>query len=122
MVENRVASRDDQANRGQRDLAIRAVRFEQHRVHMPLEMIHPDERFAERHREHFAVGDANEERANQARAARDGNRIHITQLNARLPDRLAHHRHDLPQVLARGEFRHHAAIFSVDIDLRRDHA
>ena len=36
--------------------------------------------------------------------------------------RFAHHRHDLAQMLARGQFRHHAAIFAVNLDLRRHHA
>ena len=58
-------------------LASRGVRFEKHRVNVAFEMIHRDQRLSERHRQNFAVGDADQQRADQARPVRYGDRIHI---------------------------------------------
>ena len=58
MINHGVAAGDDQANGGQLRLAARGVRFEKYGMDVAFEVIHGDQRFAERHRENFAVGDA----------------------------------------------------------------
>ena len=98
------------------------VRLQKHRVDMALEMIDADQRLFQRHGERFAVGDADQKRADQARAARDGNGVESRQSDLRSLKSFAHNRHDLPQMLARGKLRNHAAIFAVNINLRRNDA
>ena len=122
MIKNRVPAGNDQADGGQLRFAPGDMRLQKHGVNVAFEMIHADQRFAERLRQHFAVGHADQQRADQARAVRHRHRVHVAQRNVRLLDRFAHHRNDLPQMLARGELRHHAAVLAVNVGLRRDHA
>ena len=89
---------------------------------MAFQMIHADQRLSERERENLAVRHSNKQRPNQSRSVRHGHGVHILQRNVRLLDCFANDRNDLPQMLARGELRHHAAVLAVNLRLRRDHA
>ncbi len=91
-------------------------------MHVPLKMIDGHERLAQRLRQCFSVRNSNKQRPHQPRPLRHANRVHVGKLHSRLRERFAHHRHDLAQVFARGQLRHHAAIFPVNINLRSDHA
>ena len=46
--------------------------------------------------------------------------LYVFQLQTGLRKRFAHYGHDLPQMLARSQLRNHAAVFAMDVDLRRD--
>jgi len=120
VVENRVTAGNDQAHGRELRLASGCASLEKHRVDVAFEMIYRDERLAERERENLAVRHANEQRADQSGPLSHCNRVHIAERDVRLLDGLAHDGNDLPQVLARGEFGHHAAVFSVNIVLRSD--
>ena len=98
------------------------MRFEKNSVDVAFEVIHGDQRLAQRLRQHFAVRDADQQRAHQPRTARHRDRVQILQRDSGLLQRFAHHRNDLTQVFARGQLRHHAAIFPVNRDLRCDDA
>src|SRR4029077_996451 len=111
---------NDQADGGRFRVASGRVGFEEHSVNVALEVVHGDERFAERQGQHFAVGDADEERADQAWALRDGDRVEVGERDLRLFECFAYYRHDLAEVLAGGEFWDHAAVLAVDADLRGD--
>ena len=115
-------ARNNQTYRRQFRLAPRLVRFQKNRMNVPFKMIHRHEWFPQRLRQRFSVCNSNEQRADQSRPLCHANRIHVRERQSRPRQGLAHHRHDLPQMLARSQLRHHAAIFPVNIDLRRNHA
>ena len=89
---------------------------------MSFQMIHRHQRLPQRLRQRFTIRNSNQQRAHQPRPLRHANRIHVRKLYSRLRYGLAHHRHDLPQMLARCQLRHHTAVFPVYINLRRHHA
>ena len=98
------------------------MRLQKYGVDVSFQVIHADQRLTERLRQHLAVRDSHQQRADQPRPVRDGHRVQIAQLHMRLLDRFADHGNDLPQMLARGQLRHHAAVLAVNLGLRRDHA
>ncbi len=68
-------------------------------------MIYGDERLAHFLGQDFAVGEADQERSDQARALGDADGIDVGERETGLQERLAHDGNDLAQVLARSEFR-----------------
>src|SRR5271156_3644530 len=98
------------------------MRFQKNSVHVTLKMIYANQWLAPRLRQLFAVGDAHKQRAYQPRTARNRNRVQILERDSGLFERFAHHWNDLAQVLARGQLRYHAAIFTVKRNLRCDDA
>ena len=121
-VKDRVPAGNNQAHCRQSRRAPGFMRLQENRVHVPFEMIHRNEWLTQRLRQRFSVRNSHQQCAHEARALRHANRIHIGKFHSGLSKRFAHHRHDLPQMFARSQLRHHAAIFSVNVDLRRDHA
>ena len=75
-------------------------------------MIHRHKRLSQRFRQRFSVRDAHQQRSDKPRPLRHADRIHVTKLHPRPRQRFSHDRNDLPQMFARGQLRHHAAIFS----------
>ena len=121
-IEHGVAARDNQANcREVRDLS-GLVRFEEDSMDVTLKMIHRNERLIERMCESLAIGNADEERANEAGTLRNANRVKIGEGQPRLEKSLPDDGHDLAEVFARGKFGHDAAVFAVNINLRGDDA
>ena len=57
-IEQRVSARDNQAQRGKFGSTPRCLGFQQHRVDMPFQVIHCDERLSKRLRQHFAIRQA----------------------------------------------------------------
>jgi hypothetical protein len=98
------------------------VPFEKNRVDVAFEMVHAHQRLAEGLRESFSVSDSNEEGADESGAVSDADGVQIAQLHSCLDQGFPHDRNDLPQVLARGQFRDYAAVLPVYVDLRSDHA
>jgi len=122
MVENCVASGDDEANGGHLRMARGEVRFEDYGMNVAFEVIHGDERFAEREGENFAVGHADDEGAGEAGALGDGDGVDFSESDFCLVERFAHDWDDFAEMLARGQFGNNAAVFAVDVDLRGDDA
>ena len=122
-VDNGVAAGNDQADGGKFGAAIAGgAGLEKNGVDVAGEMVHGDERLAQREGESFAVGEANEQGADEARALSDGDGVEIVQGDVGLVDGFADDRHDLAEMFARREFGDHAAVFAVNFDLGRDHA
>ena len=117
-IQNRVSARDNQTNRGKIRSAPRFVRLEKNGVDMPFQMIDRHQWLAQRFRQRLAISDSHEKGADKAWPLRHADGVNFFQLQACLRKRFAHHRHNLPQMLARSQFRDHAAIFPVYVDLR----
>jgi hypothetical protein len=61
-----------------------------------------------------------EQRPDQSRPARDGNRVDAVEPGARIGQRALHDTADVAHVLARRDLGHDAAVLAVDVDLGRD--
>ncbi len=85
---------------------------------MPLQVIHPDQRLIQPKRQRLRVRNPHQQRPRQPRPLRHSNRIQILKPNARTAHRLTHHRHDVAQMLARGQLRNHAAVVRMQVHLR----
>src|SRR5579875_1006262 len=79
-------------------------------MNMPFEMVHADQRFAERKRQGFAVNQSHKQRPDQARSLSYGDGVYLIQANFRPAASFLYHGRDLPQVFAAGNFRHDAPI------------
>src|ERR1700677_4066283 len=122
-VDNGVAAGNDQADGGKFGAAVAGgAGLEKNGVDVAGEMVHGNERLAQREGESFAVGEAHEQRADQARALRDGDGVEIVQGDVGLVDGFADDRHDLTQMFARREFGDAPAVFAVNFDLGGDDA
>ena len=85
-------------------------------------MIHRNERLIQSLGERFGVGDADEQCADQAGALRDADGVDVLEREVGFAESFADYRDDLPEMFARSEFRHDAAVLAVNIDLRSDNA
>ena len=122
-VDNGVAAGNDQADGGKFGAAIAGgAGFEKNGVDVAGEMVHGEERLAQREGESFAVGEANEQGADEARALSDGDGVEIVQGDVRLVDGFADDWDDLAEMFAGGKFGDDPAVFAVNFDLGRDHA
>ena len=122
-----VPARDHQGHAGKKgllDLSRRRASgdfgFKKHGVDVTLEMVDADQRLPQRLRYRLAVHQPHQERPDQPRSLRHRDRAHFVQRDSGPAARLLDHGHDLAQVFARCEFRHHAAILFVGQDLRGD--
>jgi len=82
-----------------------------------LKMIHPDQWLAGRKRHSLGELDAHKQRAHQPRSDRDGDSIQLRGLNTRLFQRGIDDRRDVSEMVAGGQFRHHAAVRLMHLDL-----
>ena len=73
-----------------------------------LEMVHHNQRNVQRNRERLGEGSADEQRAEQAGAAREGYGRKVFSLHSGARQRLAHDRNDVQFMGARRQFRHHS--------------
>ncbi len=89
-------------------------------VDVPLDVVDADERLSAGVRERLRVADADEQRADEPRSARDGDSVDLVDRDARLVERLVDDRADLLEVLARRDLGHDAPVDAVRRDLRRD--
>ena len=94
--------------------------FEEYGVDVACEVVDGDERFIQGGRESLAVGDAYEERADEAWALGDRDGVYVGELQIGLREGFADYWDDLAEVFAGGEFGDDAAVFLVDVDLRGD--
>jgi hypothetical protein len=121
-VEDGVAAGDDETDGGQGGPLPCFVGFEEDGVDVAFKMIYRDERFVESLRERFGVGDADEERADEARTLGDADGVDVVECEIGFGEGFANDGDDLAKVFARGEFGDDAAVLAVDVDLRGDDA
>ncbi len=121
-IQNCVTAGDNQADRWKLWRTRGCLRLEENRVHVAFEVIYGNQRLAQRHSQRFAVRYANDQRADQAGAARYGHRADVAESDACLRRGFSHHWDDAAQMFARRQFGDYAAIFAVNINLRCDHA
>ena len=88
------------------------------RHHVPLQVVHVDERDAQRACKAFRKAHAHEQRAHQPGTAREGDGRELLFRDSSLLDGLIDHGHDVLLVRPRCQLRHHAAV-SLMYGLRR---
>ena len=88
---------------------------------MRLVMVDADEWLAQRERHRLRRLETDEQRDAQPRPLRRSDGVELRGRNFRLNQRGLRHGQKIFQMLARGKFRHHAAVFRMQFDLRRDH-
>ena len=89
-------------------------------MNVTLEVVDAHQRLPERERHCLGVHQPHQKRPDQSRTLRHGDRAHLIQRDSGPAARLLDHGHDLAQVFARCELRHHTAILFVGQDLRGD--
>ena len=101
--------------RERRELHRRAVapRFQNDGVDVALDVVDADERHAGGEAQTLGIGQAHQQGADQPGPHGHGDGGEVVQPRAGALQGLPHHRHDGAQVLARGEFGHHAAVLAV---------
>ena len=112
-----VAARDDQHDGRQRQLAV----LQHERFDVAGEVVHGHERQVRRRGGRLGERHADEERPDQARPLRDGDRTEVAPGRSRFDQRAIDHAADVAKVLPRGELRHDPAPLGMDRDLGRDH-
>ena len=104
-----------------RMLLARHLVLKQHRVYMPFEVVHTNQRFAECTRQSLPIGYANQQRTDEPRTLRDGESVKRLQRGSGAAAGLSHHRDNFSQVFARGEFRHYAPVLLMSEYLGGNH-
>ena len=84
---------------------------------MAFHMVHADRRNAPGEGQRLGAGGADQQRADQSGTGRVGDRVDVAGRALRLVQYLADQRQHALDVIARGQFRHHAAIHAVLLDL-----
>ena len=115
-----VAAANDQGQGRKFDVTPGATLFQHHGVDMPLDVIDAEERNPQGSGKALGVSDAHQERPYEPRAAghADSTKVAVTDVGS--AERFAHYGNDRSQVLAGCQFRHHASIGAMDIELRGD--
>ena len=111
-----MAARHHERHERKRQIAV----LKEQRLDVPGEVVHRHERTIQRERERLRERDADEQRADEAGALRDGNGIELLEIGLRGIERRADDAADVADVLARRELGHDAAPLAVDGHLRRD--
>src|SRR5271170_1685712 len=87
---------------------------------MPLQVVHGNQRLAERVRKRLGIGDANQQRTGKPWAAGNGDGVEIAPAGASLIKRGADDRDNVAQMLSRGKLWNDAAKLGVRRNLRGD--
>ncbi len=98
----------------------RGARFERRRQQVALEVVHPDHRRAQRVAQRARHAGAHQQRPDQAGSRRIGNPVNGLQRKSGLRQGLFDHRQEARDVVARGQFRHHAAMGGMQRHLAED--
>ena len=107
--ELRVAARYEQGDEGECRLLFR----QQRRKQVAFQMVHGQDGFAQCEGQRVGISRTGQQRAAQAGALRVGNRVDVGILHARFLQSRLRERHEPADVVAAGQFGHHAAIFGV---------
>jgi hypothetical protein len=89
---------------------------------MRLVMVDADEWFPQGERDGLRDLASDEQGQRQTRSLRGGDGIELPRLDIRIAQRGLHDGNQIPQMFAGGQFRHNAAVFGVQLDLRGDGA
>ena len=87
---------------------------------MAFDVVDGDQRLVQRVRQRLGAAHARQQRANQARAVGDSQRIDVIKGHAGFLQRLIHHAVHRIYMRAAGNFRHHAAVNGMQGNLRED--
>ena len=87
---------------------------------MPFQMIDADKRFAQRKRQRLSRRHANQKCPHETRAIRYGHLVDIFKFHAGRAQALINYRHNIYDMFAGGNFRHHPAKFLMNGNLRGD--
>ena len=118
-VQVRVAAGDHQRQHREIDFVIALLPLlQQHGVNMAFQVVDGDQRLLQGKRQRLGITDTHQQRSRQSGPLSHGQRVDRLVGLAGLRQRLAHHGHNRPQMLARGQLRHHAAIGLVGRNLR----
>lgn len=90
------------------------------RVNVPFDVIHRNQREAVHKADRFRVRDADQQRTDETWAFRDRHRGEVAELRPGLLHGFPHDRRDRPQMLARRQFRHDAAVLRMHVELGGD--
>ena len=113
--QQRVAAGGEQAQERRLD----RVRLQVVGGHVAVQVVDRRQREPARGGEGLGGGDADEQRADQARALGDGDQLDVVERGARAGERVVDDGVDQLQVMARGDLGHHAAVAVVDRPARR---
>ena len=114
--QQRVAAAREQAE----ERRLERVGLEVERRDVPVQVVDRRERKPPRPRERLRRGDADEQRADEARAARDADEVDVVERRVRLAERLPDDRQHELEVPPRRDLRHDAAEARVELGLRGD--
>jgi hypothetical protein len=112
-----VAARDHQGQRGQRDVG----RGQERGLEVPGDVVDADQRFAVDEGDRLRHLQPHQQRAHEARALGDRDRVEGRVVEPGLGHGAAHHGHDVLDVVARRQLGHHPAVGRMDRDLGGDH-
>lgn len=90
-------------------------------MNVPFDMVYADKRQAFCETKRFRVGYSDQERTDQTRTFGHGDCADSVEGDTGALERFSNHRHDRAEMLAGSEFRDHAAVFCVGLELRRHH-
>ncbi len=121
--QHRVTAADDERNIGLEllELCPRRVARNPRRIKMRLMMMNTNERLAQRVGDGLAGFEADDQRGGQSRTLRRGNSIQLRRRDASFVQRRCGYGEKIPQMFARGQFRHDATVFGVKLNLRGNH-
>ena len=96
------------------------IRPEIERRDVPVEVVDRDQRHAARPRDRLGRREADEQRADESGALRDGDCVHLRQGRVGFYERLPDDRKDELEVVPRGDLGHDAPVLRVQVRLRGD--
>ena len=121
-IKVRVSSRHNQGEHRKLQLVIALLPlFQQNRMDVAFEMVDRNQRLVERERQSLGIADADQQRSGEAGTLRDRDRIDRVVSLIGLSQRLPHDGNNRPQVLARCQLGHNAAVGLMRRDLRSHH-
>ena len=109
----RVSARDEQ--RDEREL--RRIGRQERRQQVPFQVVHAQRRLAQRGRQGHRHAGTDQQRTGQPRPARVGHQVDVLQGATGVGQHLARQRQHAADVVARGQFGHHAAVGLVHVHL-----
>jgi hypothetical protein len=109
-----MASRNEQSNEWKCRWGVR----QQRRQQMALEVVNADGRHAQRIGQRACHAGSDEKRTRQAGTLGECDAFDLREVATGLGEDLADQGEDPANVVARGELRHHAAVFGMHLDLR----
>lgn len=114
----RVSAARHQRQRGELDGRAALAGFHDHRMNVPLDMIHGNQRHMCGEAEGLCIGNADKKRPDETGPLGHCNRIDRRERDSSAPDGFAHDRDDRAQMLSRSEFGNDTTVLAVHVELR----